>query len=199
MKKINLLPIACFIFLLLGCEKPLQYKYQDKPQLVTCPGADKALMHEALYSFQEDIGAYYNKFTDYKKGSTTYYIEAYKQFVYVGFIGEANYKEIVTPHTLQVLKKLKENKTLWTLEKNKSKLNYSHEYVSCLFENISDEDMRTRLKSLLEVNYLSPEIVAEPMRVEVLKIVGDEHLAMYMMLDAYYQYLMDIDFSNTVK
>ena len=54
--------------------------------------------------------------------------------------------------------------------------------------------MKERLLSLKKVEYLSPDMVAEPMRREVLKIVGDEYLAMYMMLDAYYQYLINYDF-----
>lgn len=191
MKKSNYLLLAALFTLLTSCEKPLEYKFQDKPQLVECPGADKALMHEALYSFQEDIGAYYNKYTDLKVGSSSYYVEAYKQFVYFGFSGEAKFDEIVSPHSLQVLEKLRKIDGLWNVGNSKSNLNYHHEFIDCLFQNIADEDMKTRLLSLREVEYLSPYMVAEPMRSEVLKVVGDSHLAMYMMLDAYYQYLIN--------
>ncbi|MEZ4779052.1 MAG: hypothetical protein R2786_06675 [Flavobacteriaceae bacterium] len=185
---VTLLAAACF-----SCEKPLEYKYQDKPQLVECPGADKALMHEALYSFQEDIGAYYNKNREYKKGTPNYYIEGYMNFVYFGFSGEAKFDEIVSPHSLQLLKKLKQIDGLWNIGNTKSNLNYHSDYVNCLFENISDQDIKARLLSLRKVNYLAPDKIAEPMRVDVQKIVGDSYLAMYMMLDAYYQYLINYD------
>ncbi|MCB0457046.1 MAG: hypothetical protein R2776_03855 [Flavobacteriaceae bacterium] len=193
MKTLKFLVLTLFVASIVSCEEPLEYKYQDKPQLVDCPGADKALMHEALYSFQEDIAAYYNKHSDYAKGSSNYYVEAYMKFVYFGFSGEAKFDEIVSPHSLQLLKKLKQIDGLWTTGNAKSNLNYHHEYVSCLFENITDEDVKARLLSLLKVNYLSPEMVAEPMREDVQKIVNDSYLAMYMMLDAYYQYLINYD------
>ncbi len=194
MRKSSFLVILLLALVTLGCEEKLEFKYQDKPQLVECPGVDKALIHEALYSFQEDIGVFYNKFTDHRYGTSTYYVEAYRQFVYFGFSGEANFAEIVSEHSLKVLKELKKIDGLWTSGNEDTNLNYDHEFVKCLFNNVEDEDMRQRLHSLIEVNYLSPQMVAEPMRVEVLKIIGDEHLAMYMMLDAYYQYLINFDF-----
>ena len=197
MKIIKILVITLFIATIQSCKEPLEYKFQDKPQLVDCPGASKALMHEALYSFQEDIGAYYNKHSDYRKGTTNYYVEAYMQFVYFGFSGEAKFDEIVSPHSLKILKKLREIDGLWTTGSTKSNLNYHHEFVNCLFENVADEGMRERLLSLRQVDYLSPDMIAEPMRVEVLKVVGDSHLAMYMMLDAYYQYLINYDFPES--
>ena len=54
MKKNNIVILIVLATFFMSCEEPLEYKFQDKPQLVECPGADKALMHEALYSFQED-------------------------------------------------------------------------------------------------------------------------------------------------
>lgn len=194
MKTNNLVILIVLASFFMSCEEPLEYKFQDKPQLVECPGADKALMHEALYSFQEDIGAYYNKHTDFREGTTNYYLEAYRQYVYFGFSGEAKFDEIASLHSKKVLKKLKDIDALWNIGNVKTNLNYEHEYIECLFNNIEDKDMKERLHSLKKVDYLTPDMVAEPMRREVLKIVGDEHLAMYMMLDAYYQYLINYDF-----
>ncbi len=178
---------------LVGCEKPLDYKYQELPQNVDCPGLDKQLMHEALYSFQNDIGAFYNQHTDFREGSTSYYLEAYSQYVYFGFSGGARYQEIVSNHSIAILQKLKEIPGLFIEKEGRLALNYDHEYVACLLGSIQDDDLRTQFASMRKVNFLSPEIVAELMRINVLKITQDPYLAMYMALDAYYQYLADMD------
>ncbi|HPF11727.1 MAG TPA: hypothetical protein PKW08_01310 [Flavobacteriaceae bacterium] len=180
-----------------GCEQPLKYRFQDKPQKVDCPGADKALMHEALYSFQEDIAKYYNKYSDYREGTPSYYIEGYMQFVYRGLEGTAPFKEIVSQHSLDLLQKLKENKSLWDFEKSGAHLNYDNEYVNCLLTSIKDDAFREKLQILRDENYFSPQIIAEPMRQNVMMIIQDEYLAMFLMLDGYYQHLLDFDFTNT--
>jgi len=179
----------------MACEKPLEYRYQDKPQSVDCPGADKELTHEALYSFMEDIGAYYNQYTDLRPGTYSYYLEAYSQFVFFGFSGGARYQEIVSDHSLRILEKLREIPGLFILKEERWALNYDHEFVDCILNSIQDEDMRTQLASLRKVNYLSPSIIAEVMRVNVLKVPQDPYLAMYMALDSYYQYLADLNLS----
>lgn len=46
--------------------------------------------------------------------------------------------------------------------------------------------MKERLLSLKKVDYLLLDMVVEFMWREVLKIVVDEYLVMYMMLDVYY-------------
>jgi len=199
MKKNNILLFITTSLLLLGCKKPLEYQYQDRPQLVDCPGIDKALLHEALYSFQEDIGKYYNKLSDLDPQSNQYYIAAYQKFVYFGYSGEAKFDEIVSAHSLQVLEELKKQKDLWNIGQGKSNLNYNSELVSCLFDHISDEDIQQTLKSLRQVDYLSPQVLANPMRQNVMKIVGDSYLATFTMLDAYYQYLLNYDLSVDAK
>ncbi len=175
----------------------MTYKYQDKPQKVDCPGPDKFLMHEALYSFQEDIGVHYNKYTDYKKGSSLFYMEGYSQFVYFGFSGTAPFSEIVSAHSLEILERLRKETDLWTSKQGMLSLNYNGEYVSCLINSIQDEALRNKINSLKEVNYLTPQIIAETMRINVIRVVQDPYLAMYMALDAYYQPLINRNISKT--
>lgn len=196
MKLIKRITLFIGIILFIGCEKPLDYKFQDKPQKVECPGIDKSLMHEALYSFQEDLGAQYNDYTDYKKGGTQYYMEGYAQFVFFGFSGTAPYQKMVSPHSLDILKELQNERDLWTSKNGKIALNYSSDYVSCLLTSIANEELREKLNSLKEVDYLTPQIIAETMRINVIEVVQDPYLAMYMALDAYYQPLMNIEFTT---
>lgn len=196
MRKNNLLLWILLMVITLSCEKPIEYKYQDKPQSVDCPGADKALMHEALYSFQEDIGAYYNRFSDFREGSVSYYLEAYRQFVFFGFTGAARYQEMVSPHSLELLEKLKEIDGLFVIKDGRYELNYQYEYIDCLFKSIADDDLRNQILGMRDVNFLSSRNIAEPMRINFQKIMEDPYLAMYMALEAYYQHVADIDFSK---
>lgn len=191
--KYKLSSLLIMVFLLAGCKNSIEYKYLDKPQTVDCPGIDSQLMHEALYSFQEDIGSFYNQYTDYKQGTSSFYMEAYMQYVFFGFSGGARYQEIVSDHSLEILNALKEVPGLFIQKEGSLELNYEHEYIECLFSSIEDEDLRTQFASMQAVNYFSPQIVAELMRVNVLKVIQDPYLAMYMSLDAYYQYLADLD------
>lgn len=194
MRKNNFILLLSAVFVMMGCEKPMEYKFQDKPQKVDCPGLDKSLMHEALYSFQEDIGAHYNLYTDYKKGSSTYYMEGYAQYVYFGFSGSAPYGEIVSSHSLYILDRLRDEPDLWTSKQGMVNLNYNSDYVSCLFSSILDEELRNKMLSLKDVGYLTPQIIAETMRVNVIQVVQDPYLAMYMALDSFYQPLMNRNF-----
>jgi hypothetical protein len=197
MKKNRYITLLSLFILFVGCEKPIPYKFQDKPQKVDCPGLDKSLMHEALYSFQEDIGAHYNKYTDNKKGGSLYYMEGYAQYVYFGFIGTAPYGEIVSDHSLEILEKLRKEPDLWADKEGMLSLNYQGDYVSCLINSIQDDELREKMMNLREVNYLSPQIIAETMRINVIRVVQDPYLAMYMALDAFYQPLINRNFSKS--
>lgn len=197
MKNHKYIPLLLVLIFLAGCEKPMAYKFQDKPQKVDCPGLDKSLMHEALYSFQEDIGAHYNKYTDNKKGSSLYYMEGYAQYVYFGFSGSAPYSEIVSDHSLEILDKLRNEQDLWTSKEGIISLNYKGDFVNCLINSIEDDELRDKMINLREVNYLSPQIIAETMRVNVIRVVQDPYLAMYMALDAYYQPLINQNISKS--
>jgi len=58
---------------LTACNSGPEYRYQDLPQVVTCNEMPQDFMHELMYSFREDIGIYYNQYSDYIEGTTVYY------------------------------------------------------------------------------------------------------------------------------
>lgn len=191
----TLLALLFFVSLLTGCKKEFEYKYQDKPQMIDCPGVDKALIHEALYSFQEDIANYYAE-GDTHPGSNRWYINGLAQFVYVGLMGEADYVNIASEHTVQILELLQEQPGLFDRAGKYSNLNHPGEFVSCLFENFYDDDLRKQFLAFNEANYVNPKQLAGPLRSQVHKVFTDQHLAMYLCLEAYYQKMLDIDLSD---
>lgn len=197
-KKATLLfALVISVTLLTSCEPAIEYKYQDMPQPVNCSGADKALMHEALYSFQQDIAKGHN-FRNYDPASPIYIINGYRKFIYFGFSGESDYKKLISPHTKKVFEELlKEN--IWTDKEGYSHLDYNSSYVSCLLDNIKSPDIRATINSLKEVNSLGPKLMAEPLRRAINEVAQDPHLAMYIALDGYYQYLIDVDLSEPIE
>jgi hypothetical protein len=177
-----------------SCDKSFNYKYQEKPQLISCAGADAELLNEALYTFFDDISSYYQAKFIGKNGKIGTF-EAYSNFIYVGAMGTADYKNIATAHTLNVLSKLRQEKELWNKVGDSSKLNYQSKFVTCLIERIENNEMKTTLKSLIKVNFLSPKIMAERFRVSNREALEDPNYAMFVALDTYYRYLLDIDHS----
>ena len=194
--RMNRLKVLLFIvtsgFLVSSCDESFQFKFQDRPELVSCEGANGQLVNEALYSFFDDITTYYRKKdTIENEGMST--MEAYANFIYSGSLGEADYKNIVSDHTRKIVKQLKKDQELWTDDSPYSKLNHHSEFVSCLFSKMENEDLKATLLSLREINSVSPKMLAERFRTTTGDALKDPNYGMYIALDTYYQHLLDLD------
>ncbi len=180
------------VFLVFGCQESVEYKYDTKPMMVTCGGADKELLNEALYSFFNDISVYYASRVQRPMSST----EAYANFIYKGSKGDADFRNIVSKHSLKLLEKLKQDEQLWDYTSNSSNLNYDSEFVSCLFSNIEDSSMRTTIMALKTTGSLNPKLLSDRLITNVVDDFDQPNFLMYIALDTYYQYLMDLDLSE---
>ena len=188
--KYILFPIM-IILLTIGCDESFEYKYQDKPQLVDCPGADTQLMNEALYSFFNDITNYYRgKNKPYSEGIST--LEAYANFIYSGAQGEADYGGMISDHSRKIITQLKKEEQLWNMGGTYSNLDHSSEFVSCLFSKMKNEELKATILSLQKINSVSPKMLAERFRLRTRDAIEDPNFGMYITLDTYYQYLIDI-------
>lgn len=179
--------------LITSCKEPLQYKYQDQVKVVTCEGADSDLMNEAYYCFLDDIYEYTKKYEFNPKFTSTYYSLA--QYIYRGAMGELNYLKIASPHTIALVKKLKKERYLWDLDSDNSNLNYHNEFVNCLIENIDNEEIKLKITTLRSTNSLSPMILADIYRINIIDTQTDKDFEMFLALDTFYQYLMKVDLS----
>lgn len=198
MNKSMLLLSIVLTSVLSSCEEPIVYKHQDKPQLINCEGLDKALVHEALYSFQEDISAYYRG-EEIDRNSNDYYIHGYSNFVQPGLSGIAPYKDMMSVHTAKIMQQLKMKKDLWIPNGQDSHLNYKHPFVKCLLGSIQKEELLIKFESLRQVGYIKPKVLAVPLRGEIYSIVADPNLAMYVALDGFYQNLYNVDLNEKLK
>ncbi len=183
--------------LLLSCttQTKIEYKYQDKPQNVTCTGVDKLLMHEALYSFQEDIDEFFKNKGTGEKNIT----RAYASYIYRGTMGTAQFGMISSKHSRDILKKLQQLGDLFVKKNNKTTLNFNNQYVKCLVDGIKNEEIKRILKSLQQVNDMRVELLVEPYRKNVRDVHIDQNFAMLVALQTYYAHLADADLSNLDK
>jgi hypothetical protein len=175
-----------------ACSEPFEYRYNDKPMQVSCPGANEKLLNEALYSFFDDITVYYRtKSNDpSESGMSTY--EAYANYAYSGALGEADYKSIVSEHTKNVMKELRKETQLWDKKPAMSNLNYNSEFVNCLVNKFEDKDMTTSIQALNSANNMTPKLMADRFRLNIKDALVDPNYGMYLALDTYYQYLFDL-------
>jgi hypothetical protein len=186
--------LLLIIPLLNSCNEPLEYKYLDEVRVVQCEGIDNDLMHEAYYSFRDDIYEYYKKIETNPEFTTVFYSLA--QYIYKGAMGELDYLVFASPHTLKIVEELRSDEDLWNLESKKSNLNYNNPFINCLIENIKNEDIKQKIEVLRETNSLSPMILADIYRINIKDTQTDKHFEMFLAFDAYYQYLMEVDLSN---
>lgn len=192
----NKLMLLVLIAVMLGCGEAITYKYQNNDLDIACSNMDVALLKEALYSFENDIGVYY-KNEEYNPGNNINIEYGYASFIYPGASGTADFKKIASPHTQAIMTLLKKEESLWNKNGEGSKLNYDHELVQCLISNIQNPEIKERIQTLLGANFFSPAIMTEYYRVNVGDAFTDKNFALFIALETYYQNLFELDFSET--
>lgn len=186
------------VLLLLGttsCEQDIAYKYNKKPQPVNCGGLNKNLMHEAMYSFELDIAKHYN-FRNYDPSSLLFIQNGYSNYVWDGVNSTAPFLAIYSEHSKEILKALLEQGNLYLKNGEQYQLNFEHLYVSCLIDNIDDNDLRTSIKELLKTGFFSTELMASPFRKKAVQNASDKDLAMFIGLATYYKNLLNLNVHN---
>tara|TARA_R110000787_G_scaffold43372_1_gene106393 strand:+ start:2588 stop:3172 length:585 start_codon:yes stop_codon:yes gene_type:complete len=194
MKKYSILIAIAITILSCKKQESIEYQFTDSPETIKCEGLDYNLSHEAYYSFRQDIAIYLKELHigyDYLN-----YKESLGYYIYRGAQGNFDYREIASPHTIKLLKLLKENTDIWDTTSPKSKINYHSEFISCLVQNIKNEEIKQTIISLIESSSMNPSIFAENYRANVFDSYSDNHFGMLIAFDTYYQYLYDMDFNK---
>ncbi len=165
-----------------------EFKYSEKEFQVNCENIDLDLIKEAVYSFEEDITKYFSP-----KGRESL-SQAYPRFVNYGQNSRANFNKIPSPHTQEIFEILKTDTELWNLDGENKSLNYNHELVKCIANNLTDKDLKTTFNALITTNSMSAKLIREPLKRNAYLAVNDIYLATYIALDMYYAKLFDMDF-----
>ncbi len=167
-----------------------EYKYSEKEFQVNCENIDLDLIKEAVYSFEADITDYFSQ-----KGRESL-SQAYPRVVNYGQNSRANFNKIPSPHTQEIFEILKTDTELWNLDGETKSLNYDHELVKCIANNLTDKDLKTTFNALITTNSMSTKLFREPLRRKAYLAVNDIYLATYIALDMYYAKLFDMDFDK---
>lgn len=167
------------------------YKYSDKPEIITCEGLNSKLYNEALYSFEDDILNYYKQ-----KNDKTSLVQGYSQFIRTAIYDRLKLEDVVSKHTLDVFEALKNESDLWDATNTKSHLNYNGKTMLCISKNIKDDNLKTTLDALISTNSMSPKLFGTPLMTKYRNALNDKYLALYVALDLYYSKLFDIDLTK---
>ncbi|WP_142783773.1 hypothetical protein [Changchengzhania lutea] len=167
-----------------------EYKYADKGTKISCGGESQQLYNEALFAFEDDITNFY------KRNGKVDLPRAYSQFIGSVLSGRAKFSEIITPHTVEVFKILKEENDLWDGENPKSRLNYKSDFFKCIANHIEYDKFKTTMNSLLITNSMSPKLFSMPLTSNYRRLTTDKYLAAYVAFDLFYAKLFDVDLSK---
>ncbi|TYA84359.1 hypothetical protein [Seonamhaeicola marinus] len=173
----------------------MEYKFSNMPEAVTCEVTNKKLYQEALYSFEMDILNFYGK-NNRNENALPNLTYAYNLFVRNAIYSRVPYESVVSQHSLEVFKALKNDNTLWDAENTKSHLNYDSDVISCIAKNIKNENLNTSFNALLSIDDLSPKLFGAPLASNSKNALSDKHLATYIALDLYYSKLFDVDLTT---
>lgn len=187
----NILFSLIFITAISSCTESFPYKYQDEKQIIECSQIDSKLIHEALYSFKNDISKHYLK--EIKEKEYLDFIYSYNQYIYKGAMGNVGFNEIASNHTLLIVNELKKEGNLFIKVEGNNRLNYQNEFVQCLINSIKTEDIKIKIINLIDVDYLSPEVMVENYLKTSLDTHVDPSYLMFVALDTYYLRLLDIE------
>ena len=177
-----------------SCKKEVSvdYKYADSPKVLACDFEKTQLYNEAVYSFENDIAAFYDK----QNKSVT---RAYSQFTSNALNGRLKVEDIASEHSLEIAKALKTDASLWSVTGTNTTLNYSHPVVDCIVNNIKDAGLKTTFNALLSTNSMRPNLILTPLRNSPGRLQADGSLKTFLALEFYYSKLLNVDVSQLKK
>jgi hypothetical protein len=190
--KTNLLSILILsIVLLTSCnntsKKALNYKFENQQRFLECNSSDSLLVNEAFYEFESNLNAEFNKSKETRSKIYAYMINT---LVAKNF----NPKEIASPHSLEIANALNKSKVF-----NNGTFDFDSEIATCLFNSISNDDLKTSLNALKQTNSLRDNIVLLTFKNETRHFYTDKSLATILALRYYYPLLINLEEKDLVS
>ena len=169
------------LLLIFGCknESKIEYKYTDEEDLFICASADMELIKEALYVFEDYISmnyAFLSKQTP----------EGYHNFIKLLYDDRSPAKEFFSPYLIEFTEHIKNQNDLWIEIDGQLKLNYDHEVVTCIVNNIKDEQLRNTIDVLITSKTVKPQVLGPIMMRYKQMMQEDRALASYLALETFY-------------
>jgi len=190
MKRIIISTLTILLFISCNKEPKFEYKYSDKDDLFNCSSVDMELIKEAVYAFEDFITQHYiaQPPNTLSKGYAFYWEIVLKD------IQPAI--ELFDIHLIQIVKRLKKEKELWIIYKDKTTLNYNHPLMSCIAKNIKDTEINKTLNVLLETNSFRTKYFIPTFLRKTQMLIDDNALATYFALEMFYAKVLDENFDT---
>ncbi|MDX1277384.1 hypothetical protein [Oceanihabitans sediminis] len=157
------------------------YKFAEKPQVLSCTDVDSKLLNEALYSFESDIAASYNNHRNNL-------VLSINTFTRQAASRTPDYAKIATQHSVELASALKDAGFL-----NDNGVNYNNPVFDCFTEKIQESGLKTTFNALLSTNSLKKELINPPLQRNAHTVGNDKYLAMYVALEYYYSAILNMD------
>ncbi|OUS00069.1 hypothetical protein A9Q86_11545 [Flavobacteriales bacterium 33_180_T64] len=181
----------CFLTCKDDAQKKVQldYKYPSIEKILDCEDIDTSLLQEAFYAFEDDLIRFYTP-------DKAVYSRAYSLFVSQAVNNKIDYQKMVSEHTKNVFEALKQEKDLWTVNPDGSRVNFKHPVFKCIGANIKDEPLRKTFNALISTNSMSLRMYGDQLKRKTFGMKDDKYLATYIALELYYGKLYDLDLSQ---
>lgn len=182
------------LLLLFGCknEPKIEYKYSDQEDLFMCSSADMDLIKEAVYVFEDYISKNYAFLSKQPP-------EGYHNYIELLYDDRSPAKEFFSPHLIKFTEYIKNQNDLWVEIDGQLKLNYDHELVTCIVNNIKDEQLRNTIDVLITSNTVKPQVLGPIMMRNKQMMQEDRALATYLVLETFYPKLFYMNSPDFVE
>lgn len=180
--------LVALFFIVLSCKETpkITYKYSEQPDIINCEGlANEQLLHEAFYSFEEDLKKQFILPND---------PNPMIQRAYAAFISRNSGRQLpvvpdmVSQHSLDLYKELA--KTDLFID---GKLNPNSKLTNCIANSIQNEQIKTTFNALKATNSLTPELVAASVFNVGPRAYQEDPLKIYFALGLYFAKFNEID------
>ncbi|MBU2940735.1 hypothetical protein KO494_14395 [Lacinutrix sp. C3R15] len=172
----------------LSCKKEqssfADYQFAEKTPVITCTNIDNKLLNEALYSFEKDIVAHFDKQQQNEN-------RAYNFFAKQAVSRKTDVTKYASKHSVVLASALRDAGII--AEKG---LIYSNPLIPCIAENMKKDDLKTTFNALVSTNSLSKELFQPALQIKIHKIHADKYLSMYVALEYFYAEILKTDFTN---
>ncbi len=173
--------------------KDYEYSFTNYPDRFICDSLDTKLIKEAFYSYEEDI---YNYNNDPKKKNL---MKAMAKWINHAIKERVTPEQIISERTVTLFNMLKENHPdFWIKEQGEMTLNLESPFMTCVLNNINDNNVKTTFIALKDTNTFQPELIEPLLTGNYSRLAIDPYLNHY----AVFQYGFGRMFGknlNTIK
>lgn len=167
------------------------YSYSERRQVLNCENIDIKLYNEAYYAFERAIVLHDQNENKRPNKTIT------PSFALRGFIARTDRgmdtKDYITEETAKIFETLRKQ-NIW----NQNQLDYSSDIVTCIENEIVNDDFKKTFLALKNVNSLNPKLMAGAIygNTNARNKYDDRALMVYVALDMFYAKMFAVDFKS---